>query len=221
MDNIRILLADDHTVLRQGMAQALNQQPDMTVIAQAGDGREVESLARELRPDLILMDIHMPGVDGLEATRTIKADLPGTAVLILSMFRQEDYVLQAIQAGADGYLLKEVELDDLLTAIRRVAAGESVIDSSLAGQIFAALRRPPAAEAEKESDLSPRDIELLGLLALGLTNQEIADRLDIAEKTVRNRLSDLFHRLHFENRTQAALFALRQGIDPPDSDPTA
>lgn len=209
---IRILLADDHTVLRQGMAQVLESQPDMTVVAQAGDGREAVDLAQQHRPDIILMDINMPALDGVAAARHITAEQPGTGIIILTMYRRDDYVFEAIKAGASGYLLKEVELDELLASVRAVAQGEAVIDSAIASRVLAELRRPKPKPAEAEPALAERDLNILRFLAQGLTNQEIADQLSISEKTVRNRLSLVFRQLHLENRTQAALYALREGL---------
>ena len=217
-ETIRLLLADDHTVLRQGMAQVLDMQPDIDVVAQADNGEEAVRLAAQHRPDIVLMDINMPGMDGVEAAARITANFPDTGVIILTMYRRDDYVFEAIKAGANGYLLKEVELDELLAAVRSVAQGEAVIDSAIASRVLAEFRRPqPRAEEEEESepDLPERDVEILRLLAQGLSNQEIADRLVIAEKTVRNRLSGIFRRLHLENRTQAALYAIQEGIAEP------
>lgn len=218
-DKITVLLADDHTVLRQGMAQVLDTQSDMQVVAQADDGEEAVRLVRQHRPDIVLMDINMPGMDGVEAARRITAEWQETGVIILTMYRRDDYVFEAIKAGANGYLLKEVELDELLSAVRSVARGEAVIDSAIASRVLAEFRRPRQAEEEEEEpDLAERDVEILRLLAQGLSNQEIADQLTIAEKTVRNRLTGIFRRLHLENRTQAALYALREGIaDPEDT----
>lgn len=219
-EEIAVLLADDHTVLRQGMAQVLDMQPDMRVVAQADDGEEAVRLARRHRPDIVLMDINMPGMDGVAAARRITAEWPETGVIILTMYRRDDYVFEAIKAGANGYLLKEVELDELLNAVRSVARGEAVIDSAIASRVLAEFRQPRRSEEEEEGpDLAERDIEILRLLAQGISNQEIADQLSIAEKTVRNRLSGIFRRLHLENRTQAALYALREGIaDPQDGE---
>ncbi len=217
--SIRILLADDHNVLRQGMAQALEVQPDMTVIAQADNGQEAVELALTHQPDIILMDINMPEMDGVEAARQITAQLPQTGVIILTMYRRDDYVFEAIKAGASGYLLKEVELDELLEAIRAVARGEAVIDSAVASRVLAELRQP--ARSQPKPVLAERDVEILRLLAQGLKNQAIAERLSLSEKTVRNRLSLVFRQLHLENRTQAVLYALREGIvetDQPDED---
>lgn len=215
---IRLLLADDHNVLRQGMAQVLDAQPDIQVVAQAANGDEALRLVTEHRPHIVLMDINMPGLDGVAAARRITASFPETGVIILTMYRRDDYVFEAIKAGADGYLLKEVELEELLDAIRAVARGEAVIDSAIASRVLDEFRHPRPFREEEETvpELAERDLEILRLLAQGLSNQEIADRLFIAEKTVRNRLSGIFQQLHLENRTQAALYAIQQGIAEPD-----
>jgi DNA-binding NarL/FixJ family response regulator len=217
-DEIRVVLADDHNVLRQGMEQALNAQPDMTVVGQASNGVEAVALARQLQPDVVLMDINMPEMDGVKAARRITSQLPKTGIIILTMYRRDEYVFEAIKAGASGYLLKEVELDELLASIRAVAQGEAVIDSAIAGRVLAELRQPQATKRTAESGLAERDMDILRLLAQGATNQEIADHLVIAEKTVRNRLSLLFRRLHLDNRTQAAIYALREGLLEEDDD---
>lgn len=222
MGKISVMLADDHNVLRQGMAQVLDAQPDITVVAQASTGAEACRLAEEHQPDVILMDINMPEMDGVTAAQQITAARPQTGIIILTMYRRDDYVFEAIKAGASGYLLKEVELDELLTAIRAVAQGEAVIDPSIAGRVLAELRRPREQEVTDEpAALAERDLEILQLVAQGLSNQEIADQLFLAEKTIRNRLSLIFKQLHLENRTQAALYALREGLvddEPNDSD---
>jgi DNA-binding NarL/FixJ family response regulator len=211
---IRLLLADDHNVLRQGMAQVLDMQPDIEIVAQADNGDEAVRLVAQHRPDIVLMDINMPGVDGVAAARQITSDFPDIGVIILTMYRRDDYVFEAIKAGANGYLLKEVELDELLEAIRAVARGEAVMDSAIASRVLAEFRRPQPPPADDAApDLAERDLQILRLVAL--SNQDIADRLFIAEKTVRNRLSSIFHRLHLENRTQAALYAIQEGIAEP------
>lgn len=213
MEDIRILLADDHNVLRQGIAQVLESQPDMSVVAQAQNGLEAIRLARQHRPTIALLDINMPEVDGVEAARQISAEFPETRVIILTMYRRDDYVFEAIKAGASGYLLKEAELDELLEAVRAVARGEAVVDPAIASRLLAEFRPAPGpAEPAPEEALAERDLEILGLLAQGLSNQQIADRLYIAEKTVRNRLSLIFRQLHLKNRTEAALYAIRRGL---------
>ncbi len=213
---IRVLLADDHHVLRQGMAQVLDAQADMTIVAQAGNGREAIIAAQKFQPDIALLDINMPEMDGVQAARHIGDVSPDTGIIILTMYRRDEYVFEAIKAGASGYLLKEVELDELLAAIRAVASGEAVIDPAIAGRLLAEFRRPQKSEEPAEPDLAERDVEILGLLAQGLTNQAIADQLFISEKTVRNRLSLIFRKLHLENRTQAALYAMREGLAKPE-----
>lgn len=213
---IQILLADDHHVLRQGMAQVLDGQPDMAIVAQVGNGRDAIKAAQKFQPDIALLDINMPEMDGVQAARHIGDVSPDTGIIILTMYRRDEYVFEAIKAGASGYLLKEVELDELLAAIRAVAAGEAVIDPAIAGRLLAEFRRPQKSEETAEPDLAERDMEILGLLAQGLTNQAIADQLFISEKTVRNRLSLIFRKLHLENRTQAALYAMREGLAKPE-----
>ncbi len=217
-EQIRILLADDHRVLRQGMAQALDAQPDMQVVAQANNGQEAVHLAQIHQPDVALLDINMPEMDGVAATREIVANTSQTGIIILTMYRHADVVVEAIKAGARGYLLKEVELEEVVAAIRAVARGEAVIDPAIAGRVLAELRSPGNLESKSpESELTERDIDILRLLTKGLSNQEIAERLYIAEKTVRNRLTLIYRMLHLENRTQAALYAAREGLidDPP------
>jgi DNA-binding NarL/FixJ family response regulator len=216
IDEITILLADDHNVLRQGMAQMLDAQADMKVVAQASDGSKAVNLARMHRPDIVLMDIKMPEMDGVEAARRITAELPETGIIVLTMYRRDDYVFEAIKAGARGYLLKEAELDELLTAIRAVARGEAVIDPAIASRVLAEFRQPKKAEKMPESRLADRDIDILRLVGQGFSNQEIGERLFISEKTVRNRLSLVFRQLHLKNRTEAALYAVRKGLVSPD-----
>jgi DNA-binding NarL/FixJ family response regulator len=215
-EEITILLADDHNVLRQGIAQMLDAQPDMKVVAQAGNGTDAVDLARTNQPDIALLDIKMPKMDGVEAARRITAELPQTGVIILTMYRHDEYVFEAIKAGASGYLLKEVELDELLAAIRAVARGEAVIDPAIAKRVLAEFRQPEKIKKPLESTLSERDEDILRLVAQGLSNQEISERLFISEKTVRNRLSLVFHQLHLKNRTEAALYAMREGLVKPD-----
>lgn len=219
MKKIRVLLADDHTVLRQGIAQALELQGDIEVVAQAATGSQALTLARQHRPNVALLDINMPEMDGVEATRHITAAVPDMGVIILTMYRRDEYIFEAIKAGASGYLLKEVELSELVRAVRAVAAGEAVLDAAIAGRVMAELRAESRGSTVDEGTLSERDVEILQRLAQGKSNQDIADELFIAEKTVRNRLSLMFRRLHLKNRTEAALYAFREGLaEPPTPD---
>ncbi len=210
---IRILLADDHALFRQGLRSLLEAEGDIRVIGEAKDGREALRAALETNPDVILMDIQMPGLDGAEATKEILKEKPDAKVVMLTMYRQDAYVFEAVKAGARGYLLKDASADELIDAVRRVAAGEVLLDAELAEQIIQDFR---AKEAEipksRRADLTDREVQILRLLAQGATNQEIADELGISEKTVRNRLSEIFAKLHLNNRTQAALFAIREGL---------
>jgi len=206
---IRILLADDHALFRQGLKSLLEAEGDLRVIGEAKDGREALRAALETNPDVILMDIQMPGLDGVGATKEILKEKPDAKVVMLTMYRQDAYVFEA----ARGYLLKDASADELIDAVRRVAAGEVLLDAELAEQIIQDFR---AKEAEipksRRADLTDREVQILRLLAQGATNQEIADELGISEKTVRNRLSEIFAKLHLNNRTQAALFAIREGL---------
>lgn len=212
METMRVLLADDHTVLRQGIGQVLESQDDMQVVAQASNGEEAIQLARVHKPDIALLDISMPVMDGVEATRQIKEEFPEIGIIILTMYRRDEYIFEAIKAGASGYLLKEVEMDELLAAVRSVFQGDAVIDPAIASRVLAEFRGPePVEEKQQDHKLADRDIEILSYLAQGLSNQEIAEKLTISEKTVRNRLSLIFKQLHLKNRTEAALYALKKG----------
>ncbi|HSG14823.1 MAG TPA: response regulator transcription factor [Anaerolineae bacterium] len=176
-----ILLADDHNVLRQGIAQMLEAQSDMKVVAQADNGSDAVALARSHQPRIALLDINIPEMDGVEAARRITAEFPETSVIILTMYRRDEYVFEAIKAGANGYLLKEVDLDELLEAIRAAAQGEAVIDPAIASRLLAEFRQPQKTEKTPESALSDRDVNILRLVAEDLSNHEIAEQLFISE----------------------------------------
>lgn len=217
MTVINILLVDDHTVLRQGIAQVIESQEDMHVVAQASNGEQAIEMAHAHQPDLMLLDINLPGIDGIEVARKISAELPDIRVLILTMHRQGEYVIESIKAGASGYLLKEVEMDEMLSAIRSVAQGDAVIDPSVANRVFENLRGEPQVERKSIlNDLADRDIAILRLLGEGMSNKDIADQLHISEKTVRNRLSMVFKKFGLKNRTEAALFSVRKGLVAQD-----
>ena len=214
---VRILLADDHALFRQGLKTLLELEPDFHVIGEAENGRVALRSAIETRPDVVLMDIQMPLLDGVEATRAILEVSPQIRIIILTMYRQDRYVYQAVKAGAWGYLLKDATASEVVEAIRAVARGEALLDATLADAIideFGLEAEVPANTSATE--LSEREIALLRLLASGSTNQEIALALGISEKTVRNRLSDIFHKLHLANRTQAAIYAIREGLSELD-----
>jgi len=218
--SIRLLIADDHTMVRQGLSQICDAEPDMQVVGQAADGQESSRLAQLVRPDVVIMDINMPVLDGVQATRHISEANPGIGVIILTMYRQDQYVFEAIKAGARAYLLKDADSDELLRAIRAVADGEALLDSAIALKMIEEFRRLQSdpVGADGISLLTERELDILRLVAQGLDNNDIGDQLGLSEKTVRNRLTVIFEKLHVNNRTQAALYALRQGLASLDEE---
>jgi DNA-binding NarL/FixJ family response regulator len=204
---IRVLIADDHGVIRDGLGRLISALPDMELVGTAGDGAEAVDRVRELEPDVVLMDLDMPKLDGIEATRRVLADRPGTAVLVLTSFSDRPRILGALEAGACGYLLKDVASDEVADGIRAAARGESPLDPRAARTILTA-----RAEPDPLSSLSQREREVLGLLLDGLPNKLIARRLEISEKTVKSHLTRIFREIGVSDRTQAALWAERQGL---------
>jgi DNA-binding NarL/FixJ family response regulator len=206
-DPITVVIVDDHAVVRAGLEQLLASAPDILVVGQGANGDEAVALARSLAPDLVLMDLQMPGVDGVSATRTIVGeDL--SQVLVLTSYSDSERIVAALDAGATGYLLKDAEPDDILSGIRAVSRGESPIDPKAARQLLTARSARPAAAP----DLTPREVEVLGLVRQGLANKQIARRLGISERTVKAHLTSAFSRIGVTDRTQAALWAERQGL---------
>lgn len=211
----RLLLCDDHAMFRQGLRSILETEDDVRIIGEAATGREAVRYALETLPDVVLMDIQMPDLDGVAATKEILSEAPDVHVIILTMYRQDRYVFEAIKAGARGYMLKDADSGDLVDAIRRVADGETLLNAELAASIleeFRTAQEAPEHPEHRVRELTDREEEILRHLAQGATNQEIATALDVSEKTVRNRLSEVFSKLRLNNRTQAALYALREGI---------
>lgn len=211
---IRILIADDHTMVRQGLSQICEAEPDMQVVGQAANGQEACELALSVQPDVVVMDINMPMLDGVQSTGQITTANPNIGVIILTMYRQDQYVFEAIKAGARAYLLKDAGSDELLETIRVVAAGEALLDPPIAKKMIDEFRnlQSQAAKPDEASQLLEQELNILRLVAQGLSNSEIADKLSLSEKTIRNRLTIMFGKLHVNNRTQAALYALRQGL---------
>jgi DNA-binding NarL/FixJ family response regulator len=207
-DQIRVLIVDDHAMLRAGLEQLLTGESDLDVVGKAADGREAIRLARELRPDVVLMDLQMPDVDGVEATRTIVGEELAD-VLVLTSYSDAERIVGALDAGALGYLLKDAEADEVLRGIRAVARGESPINPRAARQLLGARRTTSAVAAE----LTPRETEVLGLVRQGLANKQIARRLGISERTVKAHLTSAFQRIGVVDRTQAALWAERNGLE--------
>ncbi len=204
---IRVLIADDHGVIRDGLGRLIGALPDMEIVGLAADGAEAVEQCRTTEPDVVLMDLEMPGVDGIEATRRILVDRPGTAVLVLTSFSDRPRILGALEAGACGYLLKDVAADQVADGIRAAARGESPLDPRAARTVLAA-----RAEPDPAAGLSPREREVLGLLVAGLPNKLIARRLEISEKTVKSHLTNVFRAIGVTDRTQAALWAERNGF---------
>ena len=212
---MKVLIVDDHATVRMGIRLVLQAADDLEVVGEAADGRSAISMARALSPDVILMDIQMPELDGVAATKAILAEYPEAKVIILTMYRQDRYVFEAIKVGARGYLLKDADANDLVDSIRRVADGEALLNAGMAAEILNEFRKSgelPNDPQHRLSELSDREADILRLLAKGQSNQEIAEALEISEKTVRNRLSEIFSKLRLNNRTQAALYALREGL---------
>jgi DNA-binding NarL/FixJ family response regulator len=204
---IRVVLADDHGVIRDGLGRLISALDDIELVGVAADGVEAVERCAELAPDVVLMDLDMPRLDGIEATRRVLADHPGTAVLVLTSFSDRARILGAIDAGARGYLLKDVAADEVAAGIRAAARGESPVDPRAARTILKAQAEPdPAAK------LSAREAEVLALLVEGLPNKLIARRLEISEKTVKTHLTSIFRTLEVTDRTQAALWAEREGF---------
>ncbi len=219
MDKKRILLADDHILFRKGLAQLLNSQPDFQVIGEAADGLEALEKARELMPDLILMDIDMPRCDGREATRLIKAEMPYVVIVILTVSDDEQDLFAAIKNGAQGYLLKKIDPADLFEQLRGLALGEAALSRLMANKILREfVRTEPERPRTGDDPLTGRERQVLQLVARGLTNREIAETLVIAENTVKNHLRNILGKLHMDNRVQAAAYALREGLAPLETE---
>ena len=212
---IRVLVVDDQVIVREGICLLLGQIEDIDVIGEAGDGQEGVALAEALNPDLILMDLVMPGMDGIEAIGLITAARQDARILVLTSFAGDDKVFPAIKAGALGYLLKDSEPEDLVRAIRHVHQGRSSLDPVIAQKVLLELQRP-SKQPSAPDPLSEREIQVLRLVATGLSNPEIADRLTITEATVRSHVSNILSKLHLANRVQATLYALQEGITSID-----
>jgi NarL family two-component system response regulator LiaR len=211
---IRVLIADDHAVVRQGLRTFLELQDDIEVVADACDGEEAVAAALDDRPDVVLMDLVMPGIDGIEATRRILRERPGTRVIALTSFLDDDKVLPAVRAGAAGYLLKDVEPGELVRAIHTVNDGGALLHPAVTARLMRELV-DGEPEAESDANLTAREREVLALVARGLPNKLIARELGIAEKTVKAHMSSILAKLGVTDRTQAALLAVRRGWVEP------
>ena len=213
MSSIRVLIADDHRLFREGLRQICEAVGKFQVVGEAENGRQAVELASQLKPDVILMDINMPVLDGVAAASEISIANPDTRVIMLTMYRQDRFVFDAIKAGARGYLLKDMDGKQLVATVQAVYGGDAMIDATLAAQVLEEFRRiakTPSGVEELER-LTPGEMDVLQLVAQGEDNKTIAQHLEIAERTVANRLGEIFQKLHVNNRTQAALVALRRG----------
>jgi two-component system, NarL family, response regulator DevR len=213
MGKIRVLLADDHEVVRLGVKALLEQHPSLHVVAEASSGEEAVKQALIHRPDVVVMDIRMPGLTGIDACRQIVQQLPDTRVIMLTTFAEDELLFSAIRAGASGYVLKRIGSDDLVRTIEQVARGESAIDPALTASIFKeVIQSEKNREASIFADLSLQELRVLALIADGLTNREIAGRLFLGEGTVRNYVSSLLSKLNLSNRAEAAAFAVQHHV---------
>lgn len=210
---IRVLIVDDHGIVRKGTRALLDRIPEFTVVGEAANGKEAVAKAESLQPDVILMDLMMPEMDGIEAIGLITASQPNSHILALTSFAADDKLFPAIKAGALGYMLKDADPEDLIRAIHQVHRGEPSLHPSIARKVLQELGRPPAAPPSPGPDpLTERELEVLQLVAQGLTNQQMAEQLSVAEVTIRTHVSNILSKLHLANRVQATLYALREGL---------
>ena len=209
-EKISLVIVDDHAIVRQGLRTYLELQPDIEVVGEASDGREAIGLVRDTLPDIVLMDLVMPNVDGVEATRTITMLSPSSRVIVLTSFSEDEKVFASIKAGAQGYLMKDVLPQELVRAIRTVHRGEAQLDPEIARKLMQEFTNPQPATPKH--DLTERELEVLRLIAQGKSNKDISEDLVLSEKTVKTHVSNILQKLHLTDRTQAAVYALRQKI---------
>ena len=220
MDAITLLIVDDHTLFRTGIRKMLEVEADIEVVGEAATGREALEQARKLVPDVILMDIKMPdpsapsgqALDGIEATRRLCREMPHVGVIFCTMFEDDEFVFAGLQAGGRGYILKHADPETMLRAIRAVAHGESLLGHTIAQKVMRQFSALPSKPTPLYDDLTPRELEVLKLIGEGLHNKEIAQALTISEKTVKNHINNIFSKLHFYDRSQAMLYAIRKGL---------
>ena len=216
MERIKVLIVDDHRVVREGLSAILKNKENLQVVGEAQDGQEAVEHVRSLEPDVVLMDVSMPRMGGVEATRIIKREFPHIGIIALTMYEEQQYIFDLVRAGATGYLLKDSDSAQIVKAIQSIYRGESLIHPSVASKILAEFSLLAQKKGKKaswvEHDLTEREITVLRLVADGKTNKEIANALDLSEKTVKNHVRNIFHKLQVYDRTQAAILAIRKGL---------
>ncbi|HEX8982620.1 MAG TPA: response regulator transcription factor [Ktedonobacterales bacterium] len=213
---ITVMLVDDHQLVRQGVSSFLDKQPDITVVGEAASGEEALRLAAQCVPDVVMMDLVMPEMDGVETTRRLKQITPGSQVIILTSYHDDEHIFPAIRAGALSYILKDVGANELAEIVRKAARNEAVMHPHVAARVMQELRASPRSGDQFNSDLSERELEVLRLIAEGANNTEIAERLVISEHTVKRHVSNILSKLHLADRTQAAVYAWREGVVDKD-----
>jgi DNA-binding NarL/FixJ family response regulator len=215
-ERIRLLIADDHELFRRGLRMVLEDEDDIEIVDEAGDGEVAVELAREHAPDVVVMDVRMPGLSGIQAARRIKEEEPGTKILVLTISDEEDDLYDAIKAGANGYLLKEISIDEIANAVRSVHSGQSLISPSMASKLldeFAAMIKKEEQKEEVPAPrLTPREMEVLEHVAQGMNNREIAKALFISENTVKNHVRNILEKLHLHSRMEAVVYAVREKL---------
>lgn len=216
MKIIRVILADDHTVFRQGLKSLLSLEDDIKIISEAANGKEAIDFVNQLHPDIVIMDINMPILNGLEATKKIKADHPKTKIIILTSQGDDKSVFSLIEAGAEGYLLKDVAAENLVSAIRDVHDGKSILHPEVTQKLLARFVSKDSDKTKQKDMLTDRELEVLKALSRGFTNQQIADELFISQRTVQNHLHNIYNKLGINGRTEAVIYALQEGIIPKE-----
>src|SRR5512146_2552104 len=211
-DAITVLLVDDHSVVRQGVKAFLDMQPDLTVVGEAASGEEAVKLAEQFVPDVILMDLIMPNMDGVEATRRLKQVSPRSQVVVLTSYHEDEHIFPALKAGALSYVLKDISAEELASAVRKAAQGEAVLHPRVAARVIKELQGRREEVPNPFTELSERELEVLKLIADGMSNAEIAANLVLSEKTIKGHVSNILSKLHLVDRTQAAVYAWREGV---------
>ena len=211
-ESISVLLVDDHAMVRQGVRAFLITQPDISVVGEAGSGEEAVKLSAQYIPDVILMDLIMPDMDGVEATRRVKHVSPRSQVVVLTSYHEDEHIFPALKAGALSYILKDVSAEELASAVRKAAIGEAVLHPRVAARVIRELQGRRAEAINPFTELSERELEVLKLIADGMSNAEMAEKLVLSEKTIKGHVSNILSKLHLADRTQAAVYAWREGV---------